>query len=980
MNTRSGRSRYRTSSLLEEIRMSDDAEDAETTLTEQSSSQNQSPSPSKSIRKRSARISSVETSTSKELEELRFNFKEAVRGAFQSVDQHLTPYINQTKAVFLKLQNSSPCYWKAFKPEFTFRLNFMVQSIEPIVNRSNVYTMIVEATFALANETQTASNVLQHLISYCDGLQCAEDPAVRFNICCLVGILLDFWPIYPADPPSHDVLTKRQRDMLYSIIRSRRLDKNSLVRSQALKACRIIQDSPISSDFKQGIAFGPKDILHQALQDKDALCRVAAVETLTFDLTCNEHVQTLIDIAISDGHMQVRSAALRGLVNLNLNLLSKDQIRDLLQSVLFDTHEFVRKVAKSVLLKGWISLLAADIKKKMKRKSKTVNPQIDFNKESNHGWGAGLFALISKLPWIEDPDVVSELIFCAFDLVREELGSVPVSQFLLSLREDEIPPIPIMRYNCNIVMEHEMPGLKLALSCYYWRCLIEYTFLRTSKSTNSAERASCIHRLAPTLRELAVLARGVKTIPGFKGFSSSDEELQYLTMTQIAFKEILKALPFLEEDTCGVDEWRVTLEEALLDFTMKKDVTDVIAKQLAYIIYKENPMTAFEVFVNTTAQLVDKDINPDATIMNETLSVPNRVYTVEVNEVITAYCLQVINSILKTGIVKKMGAIVQDKYEYLLCPAIKNRDPTVRNWAIESVGILGLLDMGILERNWYMMYRGMKVECIPTKILCMEIICDWAIQCGINRNENLYDAEKFLNALHSNLLPETEDLKNPNLKVLERTIIACCKFFLCCPRFQEKVDWEKTISRIACLVYSPILAQSAHVKACLSQFFPCFVSTRRNQGMMVKVFWNLVNMHVSGKHDELISEDNLKTCLKMVLEFTKRKMVTNSKGQEKDFPSYHILICKSLLRYLQAHYLYKRLVLPSYCLLYFEYELFPKEDLASIFEDVSNAYVVFMRTVGEKSKIIINLRKTAKRILPLCEDVLENLEAFSKWD
>uniref|UniRef100_A0A158P8T4 Cnd3 domain-containing protein n=1 Tax=Angiostrongylus cantonensis TaxID=6313 RepID=A0A158P8T4_ANGCA len=352
-----------------------------------------------------------------------------------------------------------------FFEKFRYRLSFMVESLVSLDNRCRVLLFI--AKFSINQWREGANDFINFLTDFCETLSHCDDPAVRQNVCTLVGFLLKEFGNRNSIGCGDDTISMDLRRKLYAVLVERQLDKVVAVRAEVVKSVTDIQDDEIPNDFVEAIERSPKDVILMGFRDVAAECRLAAV--LGLHVVVIAHCDYLIELASSDPVVKVRVAAIRQLASLPLTFLTEEQRMSLLRAVIFDEDPSIRDAVRNVLLSEWLSFVQRLQEKRNKRKNgvrrmscgqlRTMKPDMEeINCDEpphmfsglrdikyGHGMGSAAQGLLSMLDFCDDSeaeDLCRTVFFSLFDVVRKilHLDMKSLTHFVSSLVNDKTFP------------------------------------------------------------------------------------------------------------------------------------------------------------------------------------------------------------------------------------------------------------------------------------------------------------------------------------------------------------------------------------------------------------------------------------------------------------------------------------------------------------------------------------------------------------
>ncbi|KAJ1357809.1 hypothetical protein KIN20_016049 [Parelaphostrongylus tenuis] len=772
-----------------------------------------------------------------------------------------------------------------------YRLAFMVESLVSLDNRYKVFVFITKFSVNLWREG--VYDFVIFLKDFCETLRNCDDPAVRQNICTLTGLLLKEGGGIGSVGCDVRSISLDLRRRLYDILVGRQFDKVVAVRAEVIKSVADIQDDEIPNDFIEAIKRSPKDVILMGLRDVAADCRLTAVFAL--HVVVSPHCDHLIDVVSSDSCIKVRVAAIRQLARLSPTFLTEQQRMTLLRAVIFDEDTAVKDVVRDVLLLEWLSYIHRLQERKNKRKSKgrrSSHAQLRAMKQEesgingdepsdmfdslrdvrcDHGMGSAAQRLLSMLDFCDEPQaerLCRAVLFSLFDVIRKKLrlDKNSLTHFVSSLVNDNTFP--------EVFVNSQLRNIDRVNGMYYM--------------------------LSPPIHLMCDLVTRLRTLSAPVVDSESEEMAAPICdIQQVAVIHLLGILRHLDRrDSLGMSEWKSLLLSLLRDDSFSKEVTDSIMIDLVDVFFQGKPEQFLATVYDVTSEAIQcSELSDNCTENRESSSTPMS------NGRTRRFCMQLVHSMLRTGIFKKYTPVLRKVYGDIISSCLSFKGSQVYLWALEASGILALIAQEVAKTALSEALEAFKTDDKTIKMSSIDIITDLIV---------VYGFKDVLSWQHSDQADPEESIHNfisELLKILKTKDIdpLCIKACQCVSKIVllESINEDVTpfADVVACLIsrlFHSSTRRSPEVKSCLEKFFAIFPSIRRrNQLVMVAAFHELMSTIRKSSGDDFVLHIDIDNALDLFVNATKDSFLHQAADME--LGSVQPKFMRELLEYLLDH-------------------------------------------------------------------------------
>ncbi|VDM62187.1 unnamed protein product [Angiostrongylus costaricensis] len=783
-----------------------------------------------------------------------------------------------------------------FFEKFRYRLSFMVESLVSLDNRCRVLLFI--AKFSINLWREGANDFINFLTDFCETLSHCDDPAVRQNVCTLVGFLLKEFGNRDSIGCGTDSISIDLRRKLYAVLVERQLDKVVAVRAEVVRSVADIQDDEIPNDFVEAIERSPKDVILMGFRDVAAECRLTAV--LGLHVVVIAHCDYLIELASSDPVVKVRVAAIRQLASLPLTFLTEEQRMSLLRAVIFDEDPSIRDVVRNVLLSEWLSFVQRLQEKRNKRKSgvrrmsngqlRTMKPDVEeingdeqphmFNGlrdiKYGHGMGSAAQGLLSMLDFCDDSeaeDLCRTVFFSLFDVVRKilHLDKKSLTHFVSSLVNDKTFPEVLSVHNYEVLLDRSLSKTDQAQFAFFWRVLIEYCCKRAQSEVECME---CINMLAPPIDSLCNLVQRLRTSALPPADSEGEEmEAPVCDIQQVAVMHLLGILRRLgRKDLLGMNEWKSLLLSLLRDDSLSKEITDCLMVDLVDVFFQGKPEQFLATVYDVTIEVIRyAQFSEDCNENNE--SAPT------------------------TMIVS--------------CFSFKGTQ--VHIWALEASGIVALIAEEVAGTVLFEALDAFKSSDESIKISSMDVVTDLILVYGFKEIRNWQHSDDqrdpesirgFISSLAKIVKSKVSIVFN---QLGDASTLLCTKACQCLSKIVlvESIADDVTLfaDAVACLIsrlFHTSIRRLPEAKSCMEKFFAIFPSTRRrNQLIMVAAFHELMSAIRKASDDDFVLCIDIMGALHLLINTTHPSFLHQAPDME--LGSVQAEFMRELLEYLLNH-------------------------------------------------------------------------------
>uniref|UniRef100_A0A1I7WYL2 Cnd3 domain-containing protein n=1 Tax=Heterorhabditis bacteriophora TaxID=37862 RepID=A0A1I7WYL2_HETBA len=442
----------------------------------------------------------------------------------------------------------------------------------------------------------------------------------------------------------------------------------------------------------------------------------------------------------------------------------------------------------------------------------------------------------------------------------------------------------------------------------------------------------------------------------------SQEVQDILKMKQITVLETLEILRHLDRDTSGI---------LLSDCSLSKEVTDRIMIDLAEAFYSSRADDLLSAVCEITAGVVHKVYNPDATLANETVSLPlnmtlRPIEMPELDEVTLHFCMQLTHSLLRTGIFNKFNALLRGVYDNVIDKCWSSTSAKVRVWALEAVAIIGMIDEDIARGKLPVIVEALSIDEIQVKMGCLDILTDLIIVHNYEKVMSWYSTADVETNRARHLIYYFVDIIKDTVADYSLCIKGCecaCKILLAEPRGFKNKHWVDTVTSLIMRLCHPSASKNSYLKGCLAQFFPIFCTINRsNQLLLLSGFHNiLAEVRISDAEDSFVAKVDIERATLFIINLTRFSVLQETAPGKNEGPVHRVLL-SDILAYLSDHPEdgFVRIYCQATALL--ELDGIPLDEITNMQQGYQSLLDTFVDIVGSRSKSVTELKKLIRRI------------------
>ncbi|KJH45225.1 hypothetical protein DICVIV_08720 [Dictyocaulus viviparus] len=765
------------------------------------------------------------------------------------------------------------------------------------------------------------------LMDFCETLCHCENPAVRQNICTLVGFLLKEGRC--TDTACGNSLSMNVRRKFYSILMERQLDKVVAVRAEVIQSVADIQDDEIPNDFVEALERSPKDIILMGFRDVAADCRLTAVYALR--IIIHSHTDFLIELVSSDPSVKVRVAVIRKFARLDFTFLTEQQRMDILRAVIFDDDPSVVDVVRDVLLSEWLYFVHSIQKRKTRRESRK-HPQLRDKKverdkvngdnkshvisdsqeiKCDHGLGSaalGLLAMLDFCDELQSEYICRRTLFSLFDVIRKKLHFErnSLTNFVSSLVNDNTFPEVLSTHNYRTLLDESLSRTDQAQYAFFWRILIEYCFKRAH---TESEYKECTYMLAPPLHVMCELVQKMRMLPlqAEDCLQNVCGEVPVCDIQQITIIHLLGVLRHLDRnDLLGMNEWKSLLLSLLEDDSLSKEVTDCVMIDLVDVFFQGKP----EQFLATVYDVAFESIqrpkynnSKDSKLLLTAVENKQPHSVFQFSECEKKFYIQLLHSMLRTGIFTKFSLMLRRIYDNIIRPCFCLKGTQFYIWALEAAGILSIIseEMAMINisealdafnsNSEKMQVSAMDVVTDLISVYGYENICSWS-------KTGQFDAQS-IRRFSSALLGVIRS-KNVDALVCSKACECMSKILLMESIANEVFHFADVVAGLISRLFHSRIFRLTGMKTCLEKFFSMFSSIRRsNQIVVIAAFHQLMSDLRKASDDDFVLRIDIVGALEFIVSMTRVDLLTHAPDTEMG--SVQPIFMREILEYLLHH-------------------------------------------------------------------------------
>ncbi|CAB3411619.1 unnamed protein product [Caenorhabditis bovis] len=648
---------------------------------------------------------------------------------------------------------------------------------------------------------------------------------------------------------------------IYMCLRKLMLDQPN-VRLMAIRSLLLMQNETIPSDFHEAIAEPPAELLLRSFRDVSWECREAVVQG--FIPTTAEHVKLLARYALSDKSLKVRIVALHSYGRRSIHMSDMETKLNVAFRCLTDHDKTIRDVVKKHVIEKWLLELADEYKKKKQQQEEPDIIEVTLTGErvveeqpipirTHAGYIQAASCMMTHFGNVCDKEVykkVHVIMMTALDSVRTlyNMKSESMESFGKAICED-IEPEDLLFHRDNyekVLEDHGYDMEKLTNHVIFWRMIVEFF---AQYSQNSIDSILAIDRMVPDILKMVIL------------------------MYKKAWVDMLTDVYF----TMG----------------NPKEIVDTATQDLVAIKHGNGLISEIS---SGIAELITKscfggDVDMD-TVFTE---MPTRlkVSPQKMNDLhdIVNYELPLFHSALKADIVQQLDTLMKFKYNTLIKPHLNDANIDLRLYAIECVGIIGMIDFDYIKNELVGIARNFDEQPMDIKCSIVTILGDWCIHYRdvdfvSNRirefNLEIIQQNSFIPEFLCNIIMS----KKPEIefsKIVLKSVEVLAKMLLNLSIDPDDVKWQKSfITLISVTIFKADDNFKSVFQCLVSAFLKCFAGKWENQMLVVKMFkqffieWN-TNPVLIGKVDQNVDiHKRLKRTAELFAIITRHSLLAQS--------------------------------------------------------------------------------------------------------
>uniref|UniRef100_A0A8R1HKF3 Cnd3 domain-containing protein n=1 Tax=Caenorhabditis japonica TaxID=281687 RepID=A0A8R1HKF3_CAEJA len=898
-----------------------------------------------------------------------------------------------------------------FCQEIDIRLSMMFEEVSVVEHRARVFKMIALATIEIFKEENMDENggeggikalrnddiLVKFLLNFLEMWAKSTNVAARIN----TNTFINYFFETGADkiPKSADAFcgfSLQVSEKLYCLLTNSLRDREHTARVSAIRGLGLLQKHPIPSNWSdEAKSMSPRELLMRSFRDSAWECRLAAIEEFN---PREGDIPILSDIIQFDKSLKVRLAALEkfGDCRPNKHVREKVEVVDL---SLKDHEVVVRDMGKKVLRK-WVKKLAEKWSDGQKSKSNDdvietdVNDcPMEFTENKSKGFilaGAALVLLwLSDVPeTVESHAILKRICQHLLDVIRHmyHCHQEPVNAFadviMNDLRGDGID------YAVPIITKSTIGGIleasELATSAdistnramvFFWRCIIEYMVDR--KRTEGDKMGALMRFVAPLktmVEHFQNILEKLKYLEDKRNTFDEENQTDVIYVLEMSLVEnFLLVMRHAHSEQAGLDAYRELLVSMLTNCCYQKKVVDLIVIELSQF-YTDCPEDFLSLVYAKMNQLRQKFRNGKIPQLEGTVLVGEAKIVEKCEEdgksaaqIMELHNLMVINSVLKTGILKEWANEYHDRYGKVFQRNIVSADLDSRVLALECIGIIGMYDLNKSKKILGEVIQNFKNEKEPVLGTLITVLTDLTIEHGMDQVDVIMaknSKDKSLLSLLTDIIVSEEPGRVSHL--LLESVEGLAKILL-----HLKVDpysqlWQRAmVSLMFRASYAITDRFSARIRSTIIVMLQFFCSLKKtNQLLVVKSFHKFFEMWAFTSNISYLAPNpiemipRLKRCAAAFVSLT-RHSVLNPEERNKNQPT-HVTLVDDILYELVSNPDSTSVDFYLHALYSIEYESFTRTELNKIYGDLE-PYIAVHDADDDKHRFN-ELRRVQKKI------------------
>uniref|UniRef100_A0A1I7T7E1 SCD domain-containing protein n=1 Tax=Caenorhabditis tropicalis TaxID=1561998 RepID=A0A1I7T7E1_9PELO len=815
-----------------------------------------------------------------------------------------------------RLTDSNFNMTRVFFNQLDARLSMMFEEVSVGEHRARIF-QLVSLVCADAVANRYGDEFVTFLLNYIDTWSCDENVSARINSTCLAAYLLEVGLAKGSkDQDTFCGFSSEHSSRLYQYIMKALLDKESSARIPGIKGMGTLQGVPILSTWPEAArASNPRELIIRSCRDVHPDCRVTAVKTLK---VVENDVRLLTDIVYFDTALVVRVAALSQFGKLKPSKFVYDKLQMLMTA--FKDHEpAIREGAKGVLY-DWVKCVSERWSENQKKPS-VADPDIqeirkdgddDEEKRDRRAKGYLLSVQALVLLWLTDtPETVEahgqlrRIIRHTLDVVRQMYvcHAEPINTFAdviigdlreKAMMESAVPlitksTISSILLDSAVAETHDISTTRAMV--LFWRCIVEYM---ADNGRNDADKFNALSRFISPLKtmvdhmERILLAVKNEENNLERGRDESSINDTY-TIKMSLVENVFAVLRHAPVDQTGKDAYKQLLLSMLMNPFYQKKIYDFVVQEYVKF-FVTSPGDVYALIhhkltelrqnyrgdrfpsIEGSVHIGEQKVRMDWRLERET---KNIVEKEQGNGHIDFYELELLNSVMKTGVLETWDNQYHQRYFPMLQRFFKSENLDARVLATECVGIISVYDLELVETEVADMFRRLKTEVEPVQAAIINTLTD----CYIQKPEELHEATKAVSrkADFSEILSEMILTTYKASETIVRMIEAMARILLNSKIDNDDPKWENNVTamlfRSAWAIRGPLDARIRSLIIVTLQFFASM--NIYNQYLIIQGYDRFCDLWSSCPTPEILTDNRaevlpkLKRCAAMFVALTR---------------------------------------------------------------------------------------------------------------